>query len=276
MELKGWNYLLCVLHFVQSIVQFVFAAITTNDVRIPVLHSYPTGIPWNTTTEFNTEIIFYIQPMYLVASFLLITAISHFASAMLYENQAEKYQYILRACEYSVTSTIMVIAISMMSGINDLFAIICLSTCNVAMIMCGAVVDAQLQDRKKEIIDGIKPKSPKPTPTPWLAFSVGCVLGGGPWVSIFTSLGLMGPRYVPGLVYAVTVSICWFFFCFAVHAAIVVAMATGSLKQIYTGYDARWYLKNEEYVYMLLSLFSKTNLSWMVFAAFIIPSVRSQ
>ncbi len=271
-----WHVLLFGLHLGQSIAQFVLAANSPN-VWIPLFTTTPTLTPWNPNVTFETNVAFSIHPMFLVASFLCITALSHLMSAILSICYDGELSHVIRNIEYSITATIMVIAILLMSGVNDLFAIISSATCNVCMILCGLIIDSgkynvrRLVNSQSTKLENNRTKQRTfiiGTPYLWYMFFIGCVAAGAPWVCIFTSIGLN--VYVPNIVYWVTVSIFVCFFGFAFHSAFELYLYQQDMnRQLANNGWLKWYLDREEEIYMVLSLVSKTNLSWSVYVAFL-------
>jgi hypothetical protein len=95
--------------------------------------------------------------------------------------------------------------------------------------------------------------------TAWIVFLVGSLSGIGPWMAIFASL-LLAPG-VPMFVVVITNTIFSLFFCFAIHAALIIRFSFRM--------ERHWYLDYKEGIYVMLSFTAKTLLAWLVYGAFL-------
>ena len=122
---------LSLLHLIQGIVQLVLGL---NEPKyLDVTRTNINGPPWHSPGVNVTQtvsVIGVMQPKLIVASYFMITALSHLI-------QYFKPHVFIRWAEYSITSTLMMVVILGMMGILDLNAICLGATCNFAMIILG-------------------------------------------------------------------------------------------------------------------------------------------
>jgi hypothetical protein len=178
--------------------------------------------------------------------FLLISAATHLIIATIYRKEYEKClkKGINKArwVEYSISASIMMVAIAFLSGIYDLSSLIMIFSLICIMNLMGLVMELWNNGQKK---------------TNWLSFVIGSFAGFIPWVVFVIYVwgaSLYGSRGVPGFVYGIFVSIFIFFNCFAINMYL-------QYKKIGPWRD---YLYGER-VYIILSLVAKSALAWQVF-----------
>ncbi|MFP4005274.1 MAG: heliorhodopsin HeR [Candidatus Hadarchaeia archaeon] len=239
--LRKFNFLMGVLHLFQSILMLYLS----NDFSLPVTNTFPIGPPG--TEEVGSEALIDLRIGPLVALFLFISAIAHFLlSTVLYEwyvrNLKEKVNH-LRWVEYSFSSSIMIVIISMLVGFSDLGVLILIFILNASMIFFGWMMELYNQ-RTEE--------------TKWFPFAFGCVAGAAPWIAIairLVSAVMKSGIEVPGFVIGIFISIGIFFNIFALNQLL-------QYKRI-----GPWknYLFGEK-MYIVLSLVAKSALAWQVFS----------
>ncbi|MGZ5390009.1 MAG: heliorhodopsin HeR, partial [Aeromicrobium sp.] len=177
--------------------------------------------------------------------FLYLSAFFHFLIASpigwnRYQRELANGINRFRWVEYSLSSTLMIVVIALLVGIQDLAALLAIAGVNAAMILFGWLMEmANPPDRKS---------------TWWTPFIMGCIIGAVPWIVVTVYLVGSGSA-VPDFVYAIFVSIFVFFNCFALNQWLQ-----------YRG-NGRWsdYLFGER-VYIWLSLAAKSALAWQIFA----------
>jgi hypothetical protein len=180
----------------------------------------------------------------MVALFLFISAFDHFLLAgPLYgwyvSGLKENHNY-ARWYEYAISSSVMIVVIGVLVGVRDIAGIILIFTLNSTMNLFGLMMEKHNQTTKK---------------TDWTSYIFGTYAGIIPWVVI--SIYLLGSGAggrVPDFVYYIYIVIGAFFFSFAFNM-ILQYKKVGRWKDYLFG----------EYVYILLSLFAKTVLAWLVF-----------
>jgi len=199
-----------------------------------------------------SEQLFTINLAWLVALFFFLSSMAHLFIATVYR---EKYESDLmkginkvRWFEYALSASVMMVAISLLSGIYDLSSLIMIFFLDAIMNLTGLAMEVHNQGEKK-----IK----------WLDFVIGCIAGIIPWI-VF-GIYVYGARQfgggnIPTFVYWIYVSIFIFFNSFAINMFL-------QYKKI-----GAWknYLYGER-AYIILSLVAKTLLAWQVFGGTLRP-----
>ena len=236
-RLRGFNLGMGVLHGVQGAAILALAT----GFAIPIVVHSLTGPPGSAS---ETITLFDLRIDWAVAAFLFISALAHLliASPWLFP----RYRRMLlvgrndfRWIEYSLSASLMAVLIGLLTGINDVAAVIAIFGANAAMIMFGLV-----QERYEHPGESLLP------------FWLGSLIGLVPWLAIGVYLSGIGTdSQAPGFVYAIFVSLFLFFMSFAVNMWL-------QYRRV-----GRWgdYLFGET-VYVILSLVAKSALAWQVFA----------
>ena len=252
-KLKGlnrFNLIMGGLHFIQAI-----AVLLLSDPErgvVPVTLSFLKFDQTISKLLPASEQLFTINLAWLVALFFFLSSIAHLFIATVYR---EKYESDLmkginkvRWFEYALSASVMMVAISLLSGIYDLSSLIMIFFLDAIMNLTGLAMEIHNQGEKK-----IK----------WLDFVIGCIAGIIPWI-VF-GIYVYGARQfgggnIPTFVYWIYVSIFIFFNSFAINMFL-------QYKKI-----GAWknYLYGER-AYIILSLVAKTLLAWQVFGGTLRP-----
>jgi hypothetical protein len=241
-SLRRSNLIAGVLHLVQMAVVLLLA----NGFTLPIVARYMAGPPGST---FTTPIVLLDAPIGLtVAIFLGLSAFFHFlvASPQFFARYAaglEAKRNFFRWVEYSISSSVMIVLISLICGISDVAAIIALFGVNASMILFG-----WLQEKYETPGNG-----------GWLPFIFGCIAGIIPWVAItiyVLSIGGPADTSAPAFVYGIVISLFLLFNVFALVQWL-------QYKKV-----GKWsdYLRGER-TYITLSLIAKSALAWQIFAS---------
>jgi len=256
-SLFRWNAVLALLHAAQAI---VVAAVSRIEVRFaPVAETVKVsanpdgGRPLIEPTEVT---LFDLPLAALIVAFFAASSIAHFVAAFplraRYENWLARGKNPLRWIEYSISSTIMILAVASLSFIDEFPALVGIAAANVAMNLFGWSMEDANERR-----DRIR----------WKHYVFGCIVGLAPWIAIGTGLAAYGlqpdldPAYaIPAFVYVIYGSLFVSFNIFAI---------TMVLQYRKVG---RWkdYLVGEK-TYMILSLVAKTLLAWQVWSGTLRP-----
>jgi hypothetical protein len=248
-RLRRFNLIMGALHLIQGILMLVLSSAFS----LPVYSSF---LVFNATTQKlvpTPEVLFNLRLGPMMAAFLFLSAAAHLlvASPMLYPWYVRNLkQHINKArwIEYSFSSSLMIVAISMLVGIYDIATLVVIVFVNASMILFGWMMELHNQATKK---------------TNWTAFVFGCIAGIAPWIAIAIYLfgsasgGAQGP---PAFVYWIFFSLFVFFNIFAINQVL-------QYKKV-----GRWrdYLYGER-AYIILSLVAKSLLAWQVFAGTLRP-----
>lgn len=242
---QWYNLALGILHLAQALLIIALS----NDFTLPIVGAYLTGPPGSTPA--GPEIIWNVPVGYAVAVFLLLAAADHLLMAApgiwpwYRDNLARKINY-ARWIEYSVSASIMMVLIAMVTGVQDVGAVLGIFAANTAMILFGLVMEMRNHERRD-------------LPYDWVPFICGCIVGVVPWIVVAIQVAGSEDQAsgagVPTFVYGIIISLFVLFNSFAVNMA------------LQYGRIGRWknYLFGEK-GYLILSLVAKTLLAWQIFA----------
>lgn len=246
-KLRIFNLVMFVFHLIQGVLMLVLSS----DFALPITSSF---------VNFNQELgklmpvlkeEFTLQIGPLVASFLFISALAHLLISTVgykwYVKNLKKGMNLARWIEYSFSSSIMIVVISMLVGIYDWAALMLIFFLNAMMILFGWVMEVHNQTTEK---------------TNWTSYIFGCIAGAIPWIAIGVYLFAAGEgdAKAPTFVYWIFFSIFLFFNVFAINM-ILQYKKTGKWRDYLYG----------ERVYIILSLVAKSLLAWQVFAGTLRP-----
>ena len=237
-SLRRYNLAAGALHAASGIVILILA----NSFSLPVTADYMTGPPGTTGRQLVQ--IADLRLAWVVAAFFFLSAGAHLLLAGVlrahYERELAKNRNPYRWIEYSVSSSLMIVAIAQLTGIGDVVALLALCGVNASMIGFGWI-----QERYEHPGGSLLP------------FWMGCGAGAIPWIAI--GVYLIGPgaaAHPPGFVYGIYVSLFVAFNCFAL---------VQYLQYRRVGRFAD-YLVGEK-TYLVLSLAAKSLLAWQIFAS---------
>jgi len=242
-RLRMGNVIAGLVHLASSV---IFLVIVT-DFRLPITASFSTEDPALLDGTPPTEILTDFTVGYGVAAFSLLSAFFHLLVATVakrpYERAVALRQNPFRWIEYSLSSTLMILLITMLLGEYDVGALIAVAGANVSMILFGWLMERQ-NDPDGDV--------------DWYPFVFGCIAGLVPWAVIFVYFqGALGnaDEAVPSWVYGILASVFVLFNCFAINQFL-------QYKQI-----GKWrrYVVGEG-TYIVLSLVAKTALMWQVYS----------
>ena len=237
-SLQKLNVVATVLHFVQAILVLVLA----NDFALPVTSFFWNDAPNNRLDIARLDRMFDVSVAWAAALFLLLSALFHGIVSTVgrrkYESEISLEQNRFRWVEYSISSTLMIIAICLVFGIGDIAGLIGIAGANIAMILFGWVM---------EVVN--RPGQP----VWWTPFWFGCLVGILPWVGLL--MYLFGPGDdMPSFVYGIFISIFIFFNLFGLNQYL-------QYRKV-----GRWsdYVYGEK-MYLWLSLIAKSALAWQLY-----------
>jgi len=252
-SLHRWNIVLAVLHALQAGLILFLSFARDPMVTVPVTSSF-LRLDDATQTLVNAQrplIDLPIGPA--VALFFLFSALAHLAVAFpfraWYERSLARGQNPARWIEYALSSSVMIVVIATLAGIQDVGALLAIFGINAAMNLFGWSMESANEGRTK---------------VQWNHYIFGCIAGVVPWIvlalALWTGATEPGAEGAPFFVYVIFVSL---FISFNVFAITMV------LQYRKVG---RWrdYLVGER-TYMTLSLVAKTILAWQVFAGTLAP-----
>ena len=244
-KLRLFNLVMGVFHLVSGLLMVVLG----NDFKLEVSTFSLNGPPGTPLADGTLNGVLDVPLAWATASFLFLSALFHFIIASPvgfggYKSELRRGRNRFRWVEYAISSTLMILLISLVTGITDLAALISLAFANAAMILFGWIMEmVNHQDHR----------------TWWTPFWFGCIAGIGPWLAIAIYIAVNvnqgdgeGP---PGFVYGIIFTIFFFFNTFAINQWL-------QYRRI-----GKWsdYVYGET-VYIVLSLVAKSLLAWQIFA----------
>lgn len=244
-RLRFFNLVMGALHLVSGTLMVVLG----NDFRLDISTFALNGPPGTPLEEGTINQVWGLPLAWATATFLFLSAFFHFLIASpvafgAYGNELRRNRNRFRWVEYSISSTLMIVLISLVTGITDLAALIAIAFVNASMILFGWLMEMSNHfDRT----------------TWWTPFWFGCVAGIAPWVAIGAYIAFNvsreGGEGPPGFVYGIIFTIFFFFNTFAINQWLQYRKVGG------------WsdYLRGE-IIYIVLSLVAKSALAWQIFA----------
>jgi hypothetical protein len=241
-KLRKWNIRAGFLHLA-SLIGVVMLA---NNFSLPVDANYMTGPPGSSSST-GPILLFSVRMAFTIALFLGLSAFFHFliSSRAFFPKYVEGLKNktnFFRWVEYSISSTVMIFAISQLNGISNYATLLAICGVNVSMILFGWLQEKYIKPGDKQ----------------WLPFIFGCIAGIIPWI-IF-AVQLITPKNpssvrAPGFVYGIVFSLFLLFNCFAI------------VQFLQYRAKGKWanYLRGEK-AYIILSFVAKSLLAWQIFA----------
>ncbi len=246
-SLRMFNLIAAMLHAVQGLV----VVILSRSFDVPISGSYLSFNHATQSLEPTTAPLFSLSLPLLIAGFFFLSSVAHLVIATIYN---KKYNADLRVginkmrwVEYSISASIMMVAIALLVGVYDAMSLLMIFGFVAIMNLLGLVMEIHNQTTKT---------------TNWISYWIGCLAGIIPWIVIAFYFWLSADKgsAAPTFVYWIFVSIFIFFSCFAVNMVL-------QYKKIGPWKD---YIYGER-VYIILSLVAKTLLAWQVFAGTLRP-----
>ncbi len=254
-KLRRFNLIMGFLHFVQGLFMIIITLmIDTPGETYPVFSNYLTFNRELGGLVANPQQLFDIPLGIGVALFLLLSAVAHFSLATFafkwYAKVLKMGMNPVRFYEYALSSSLMIVLIGLLVGINDIGAIILAFAVNASMNLFGIMMEYHNQYTDK---------------VNWTSFVYGCIAGIAPWVVVFLYfMGAVnsGDAKPPAFVYVIIPTLFVFFNIFALNMYL-------QYKKV-----GKWkdYLFGER-VYIILSLAAKTTLAWLIFSGVFAPSL---
>lgn len=252
-SLFRWNAVLSLLHAVQGVAILAISFARDPIVTAPVTAGY---LRFDTTSQTLVQAqrsLFDLPIGPAVALFLFLSAVAHALLAWplrsWYEDRLAAHIQPMRWLEYAFSSSVMIVVIASLSGIQEIGTLIAIFGVNAAMNLFGWSMELANMGRQK---------------TQWSHYVFGVVAGLVPWLVIGTALWAAstaaGATPVPGFVFVIFGSLFVAFNVFAITMVLQYARI------------GRWrdYLVGEK-TYMLMSLIAKSLLAWQVFAGTLRP-----
>lgn len=252
-SLFRWNAALAVAHFAQFLLMLGLSLARTPVATSPIVSSYLTFDTAAQTLVSAQRTLFELPIGPAVAVFFLLSAIAHFTVAFpargWYEGMLARGQNPARWVEYALSSSVMIVVIATLSGIQEIGTLVAIFGINAVMNLFGWSMEAANEGRERP---------------QWLHFNFGVIAGIVPWIVIMIALATTATepnaQPIPGFVIAIFISLFISFNVFAINMVL-------QYRKV-----GRWsdYLFGER-AYMLFSLIAKTILAWQVWSGTLAP-----
>lgn len=246
-SLRRFNFIMAAFHAVQGVV----ILIVSKSFALPISGNYLAFDQGTKSLQPATTHLFDLSLPLLIALFFFLSAAAHLIIATVYK---KKYDHDLtlginkaRWVEYSLSASIMMVAIALLVGVYDFTNLLMIFVLTAIMNLLGLVMEVHNQTTKK---------------TSWLSYWLGCLAGIVPWIVIAVYFWISADKgsAPPTFVYWIFVSIFVFFSSFAVNM-VLQYKKIGPWKDYFYG----------ERAYIILSLVAKSLLAWQVFAGTLRP-----
>lgn len=246
-SLRRFNLIMSGLHAAQGIAVLLLS----KAFSLPITGNYLVFNEATQSLEPASRTLFNLSLPGLVAIFFFLSATAHLVIATRYkedyERDLKKGINKARWVEYSLSASVMIVAISLLVGVYDLSSLLMIFFLTAIMNLMGLVMEVHNQTTKR---------------TNWLSFWIGSLAGIIPWlvIALYLWLGADSGNPAPTFVYWIFISIFVFFNCFAINMVL-------QYKKV-----GKWrdYLYGER-AYIILSLVAKSLLAWQVFAGTLRP-----
>lgn len=235
--LRRFNLIMAAIHALSASVMLALS----NDFSITVSSFFRTDAPGQNFDGARLEAFFDFPIAIGTVGFLYLSALFHLIVGTVgfgfYRRDIGRGMNRIRWVEYSLSSTLMIVVIALLPGIQDISALIAIAGANVAMILFGWLMETVNKPGQQ---------------TYWTPFVFGSIIGAVPWLAM--SVYLFGSPELPTFVWFIFGSIFLFFNTFAVNQWLQYARV------------GRWsdYVFGER-VYIVLSLAAKSALAWQIF-----------
>lgn len=252
-SLRNYNLGACILHFTQGTLMLVAsqAVPTIKDFSKQITTSFLRFDPATQALVPDQKDVFKLEIGAMAAAFLLLSAVAHFIVLCNFKGYLRDINNEInrvRWYEYALSSSVMMCAIAALFGCYDLSSQLLIFFVNASMNLFGLLME-KMNPPGCESVD-------------WTPFWFGCVAGVAPWV-VVAQYFFGGPDFaqIPGFVYGILVGYFIFFNTFPVNMA------------LQYGRVGKWAdYRYGERCYIVLSLLSKSLLSWLVFGGTFQPN----
>jgi len=246
-SLKRFNLIMGGFHLVQGVVMAFLATSviqTIAEFQPTITQFYLRFNPATSSLEVASRELFDLPFGFLVASFLLISAIAHGVIVLMIPRYfADLKQGInkFRWFEYALSSSVMIVLIATLFGIYDIASLVLIFIVNASMNLFGLTMEQLNSGREKTGVN-------------WGPFVWGSIAGIAPWIAIFIYMfGTGNFGMVPWFVWAIVGTYFVAFNAFPINM-ILQYKRVGKWKDYLYG----------ERAYIVLSLVAKSILAWLV------------
>lgn len=246
-RLRRFNLVMGGFHLIQGLIMAFLARSVIQTIaqfQPTIIQYYLTFNPETGTLELTSRELFELPFGFLVASFLLISAVAHGLIVVMSKRYfADLRQGInrFRWFEYALSSSVMIVLIATLFGIYDIASLILIFIVNAAMNLFGLTMEQLNSGSEKTRVN-------------WGPFVWGSIAGIAPWIAIVLYMvGTGNLDMVPWFVWAIVGTYFVAFNTFPINM-ILQYKRVGKWKDYLYG----------ERTYIVLSLVAKSILAWLV------------
>ena len=246
-RLRRFNLIMGGFHLIQGLIMAFLARNVIQTIaqfQPTIIQYYLTFNPETGTLELTSRELFELPFGFLVASFLLISAVAHGLIVLMSKRYfADLRQGInrFRWFEYALSSSVMIVLIATLFGIYDIASLILIFIVNAAMNLFGLTMEQLNSGSEKTGVN-------------WGPFVWGSIAGIAPWIAIVLYMvGTGNFDMVPWFVWAIVGTYFVAFNTFPINM-ILQYKRVGKWKDYLYG----------ERTYIILSLVAKSILAWLV------------
>ena len=212
-KLKRFNLIMGAFHLIQGIAMLFLATSviqTIAEFQPTITQLYLRFNPETRSLEAASKELFTLPFGVMVASFLLISALAHGLIVLFSDKYFQDLKQGInrfRWFEYALSSSIMIVLIATLFGIQDIASLILIFFVNASMNLFGLVMEQLNSGREKGQVN-------------WGPFIWGSIAGIAPWIVVFLYfLGAVnsGDAKPPAFVYAIIPTLFGFFNIFAIN-----------------------------------------------------------
>lgn len=282
LSVRSWNLITSLLHLGNGVAIVALRYANDKDLLYGIQQSYP---DWSRNAS-SEDIIqgeeFFVRKRdiqtyelsltWLIAVFFFLSfafqLAAYFPNVYSYEALLKRGRHPLRFIEYSISSPLMVIAIALLSGIFEHYALLgmffAMFSCNILGLLAehlASMKPKEKTDEEDRLLRNVDAgmRSEHLTVT-WIAHVAGWVCVIGAWLPVLSAFSLgnsEGTVAAPDFVYVIIATMFVLFNSFGINQLLELSGVYGH--------------ETAELVYITLSLTSKSLLGWMIFANVLAP-----
>lgn len=283
LSVRSWNLVTSLLHLGNGIAIVALRYANDKDLLYGVKQSYP---DWSRNSS-SEDIIqgeeFFVKKQEITAHSLSLTWLiaiffflsfafqfcAYFPELYSYEELLKRGRHPLRFVEYSLSSPLMLIAIALLSGIFELYALIgiffAMFSCNILGLLAehlASMKPMQRSDEENRLLRTTTDSSARTEhlTVTWIAHIAAWLCVVAAWLPILLAFSLgnsEGTVAAPDFVYIIIATMFILFNTFGINQLLELSGVYGH--------------ETAELVYIMLSLTSKSLLGWMIFANVLAP-----
>ena len=282
LSVRSWNLLTSLLHLGNAGAILALRYANDRDILYDIKQSFP---DWsrNASSEAIVEgerfsiakkeiTAHQLSLTWLIAVFFFLSfvfqMVAYFPQLYAYEDLLRRGRHPLRFIEYSLSSPLMLVAIALLCGIFEQYALIgifvAMFACNILGMLAehlASMKPKQKTDEEDRLLKSLDTmaKTEHATIT-WIAHVAGWVCVIGAWLPIFIAFSLgnsEGTESAPDFVYVIVATMFILFNTFGINQLLEISGVYGH--------------ETAELVFIMLSLTSKSLLGWLIFANVLAP-----